>query len=100
VAAVPHASLCHGSGIRNREESKLEKQIVRLLLDSAIEFGKAREFVAQLKAGQVGGYLQQRESILASWLRSSDVRKRANAIARNDPAGSAAVILKWMNDGK
>lgn len=90
----------HGPGIRIREESKLDKQIVRLLLDAAVECRKAKTFVDDLqdRAGELGAL---RTAISrAKCFESSETRKRVDEIVRNDPAATAAVILKWMNDGK
>jgi hypothetical protein len=82
------------------KEAKLkDNQIVRLLLESAMECGRARVFVAGLKNRSVCQELQQIGRKEASWLRDSDTRKRANESIRSNFAASAAVILKWVNDG-
>jgi hypothetical protein len=78
----------------------LDKQIVRLLLDSAVECGKARSFVAELQRKSSSPDFRQSGSEDPAWLRNGGARKRASAIARYDPAAAAAVIMKWVNNGK
>lgn len=78
----------------------MDKQIVRLLLDAAVECKKAKTFVVDLR-GRAGEPDVLRTGISrAKWFESSETRKRVDEIVRNDPAATAAVILKWMNDGK
>lgn len=76
-----------------------DKQIVRLLLDSAVECGNARGFIARLKSRSVRKELQRLGRKEAAWLSDSDTRKHADEAVRNNIAASAAVILKWINDG-
>ena len=81
----------------------LEKQIVRLLLDAAMEVRMARSFVTGLQGPVTAGMRTCAEGSQPgrpSRRESGLLQRGVEDLVRNNPQQAAAVITKWMSDGR
>jgi flagellar biosynthesis/type III secretory pathway M-ring protein FliF/YscJ len=77
--------------------NSMDKRLDFLLAKCAADVDRAQQFVSRLSTDEVKLAIEERDRLLPGATRSQ-VQKRVDLIARNDPKYVATVIKGWMAD--